>query len=60
MTQEKVDLMNSHVNAILRPTFGNKSSYEIAVFLHSHEILNRLDLVEIKPNDVLLKPSLIL
>lgn len=60
LTQEKVDLMNSHVNAILRPTFRNKSSYEIAAFLHSHEILNKLDLVEIKPNDVLLKPSLIL
>ena len=59
LTQEKVDLMNSHINGILRPTLNNRSTYSFALFLHTKQIIRKLGIVEIKPDDVHLSPNLI-
>lgn len=59
LTKEKVDLMNSHINAILRPTLNNISTYSFASFLHGSEIIALLGIVYIDPKDMVLKPSLI-
>lgn len=59
LTQEKVDLMNSNINGILRPTLNNRSTYLFALFLHTKQIIRKLGINEIKPDDVNLSPNLI-
>lgn len=58
LTQEKVDLMNSHINGILRPTLNNQSTYDFALFLHSKKLIRTLGLTKINPEDIILSPNL--
>lgn len=59
LTQKKVDLMNSHINAIIRPTLINKSSYDFSVFIHGPEIVRLLNITKIPSKNVLLNPTLV-
>lgn len=59
LTQEKVDLSVSHVNAIMRPDLNYRSTFEFASLLHSDEILKQLGIQNVPPKDVHLKPSLL-
>lgn len=59
LTQEKVNLMNSHINAILRPTLNNISTYEFAKFIHNRQIIDDLGIYFINPTQVVLNSSLV-
>lgn len=59
ITQEKVELAISHVNAILKPDLNNRSTFQFASFLYNEELLSLLNIQYIPPNDVHLKPSLL-
>lgn len=58
LTQEKVDLMMSHINSTVRPRF-EKTPYEMAEETFGEEILKKLGLMKIDPDEVDLTPSLI-
>ena len=58
LTQEKVDLMMSHINSTVRPRFA-KTPYEMAEETFGEEILKKLGLMKIDPDEVDLTPSLI-
>lgn len=58
LTQEKVDLMMSHINSTKRPRF-EKTPYEMAEETFGEEVLKRLGLMKIDPDGVDLTPSLI-
>ena len=67
LTQEDLDLMFSHINSTPRKIYNGKTPYEIFTFLHStednpnrgKEILELLNIKEIKRDEVVLKPYLI-
>lgn len=58
LTQEKVDLMNSNINGILRPTLNNQSTHSFALFLHSEKLISALGIHKINPRDIILSPRL--
>jgi IS30 family transposase len=59
LTQSDIDLMFSHINSTPRRSLGDKTPYEIFCFLYGSEVASLLNMVEIKRDDVVLKPSLI-
>ena len=59
LTQEKVNLMMSHINSYKRESLGDKSPYEAFKFFYGQDILDILGIVEIPANNILLKPSLL-
>ena len=59
LTKQKVDLINSHVNAILRPTLNNQSTFSFAEFMHGSLLLELLCITFIEPTSVHLKPELV-
>lgn len=59
LTQEKVDLMFSHINSYVRESNKNKTPYELMVESFGIEFLNLINITYIHPSDVNLKPSLI-
>ena len=67
LTQEDLNLMFSHINSTPRKIYNGKTPYEIFTFLYStkdnpnrgKEILELLNIKEIKRDEVVLKPYLI-
>ena len=67
ITQEDLDLMFSHINSTPRKSLRDKTPYEVFNFMMStsnnpergKEILNLLNIKEIKRDEVVLKPYLI-
>lgn len=59
LTQEKLDLMFSHINSTPRQSLGGKTPYEIFTFLYGEKIANKLNIQKIKSDDVTLTPSLL-
>lgn len=67
LTQEDLDLMFSHINSTPRKSLKDKTPYEVFAFMFSSidnpnrgkEILDLLNLKEIKRDEVVLKPYLI-
>lgn len=59
LTQDDINLMFSHINSTPRRALGNKTPFELFCFLYSADIAERLNISEIKRDDVILKPSLI-
>ena len=58
-SQEKIDLMMSHINSYARKNLGNKSPYDVFAFQYGAEILRIFNLQRIKPDDIILNPSLL-
>lgn len=58
LTQEDVNLVFSHVNALIRKQFRGKSAYDMFTFMYSVEIAAALGISYIPPKDVQLSPSL--
>ena len=48
LTQEKVDLMFSHINSVTRKSLGGKTPYEAFSFFYGSEILNKLNIQKIE------------
>ena len=59
LTQEKVDMMMNHINSYSRKKLGNKTPYEVFKFIYGDEAIDKLNLKEIKSNDILLHPRLL-
>ena len=58
-TQQTVDLIFSHINAVKRKQFNGKSSYDLFAFTYSTEIAELLGSCFIHPNDVIQSPVLL-
>lgn len=58
LTQDDVNLVFSHVNAVLRKQFRGKSAFDMFAFTYSIEIANALGISYIHPRDVISSPLL--
>lgn len=59
LTQEKVDLMFSHINSVPRKSLGGKTPYEAFSFFYGEEILKKLNIQKIQKDKVTLQPYLL-
>ncbi len=59
LTQDKVNLMFSHINSVPRKSLGNKTPYEAFSFLYGEEILNKLNIQKIAKDEVNTTPRLL-
>lgn len=61
LTQEKLDLMFSHINSVPRECYSGKTPYEMFEFFYDKDrkIMNLLNIQEIKRDEVTLKPYLL-
>lgn len=59
LTQEKINLMFSHINSTPRENLGNKTPYEIFTFIYGEEIANKLDIQKIEKDEVCTTPHLL-
>ena len=58
-TQETVDLIFSHVNAVKRKQFNGKSAYDMFSFSYSEVLASALGIAFIPPNQVVQSPKLL-
>ena len=58
LTQEKVDLMMSHINSYERKSIST-TPYKLQLAYYGEEFLKKIRIVEINPKDVTLKPALL-
>jgi len=58
-TQEDVDLIFSHINAVKRKQFNGKSAYEMFTFAYSEELAKLLGIYNVAPTDVIQTPKLL-
>ena len=59
LTQEKLDLMFSHINSTPRITLGGKTPYEVFTFIYGEKVAKKLNIQKIEKDDVTLTPSLL-
>ena len=59
LTQEKLDLMFSHINSTPREILGGKTPYEIFTFIYGKELANKLNIQEIEKDEVNTTPRLL-
>ena len=59
LTQEKVELMFSHINSVPRSSLGGKTPYEAFSFFYGDKILQKLNIRKIEKDTVTLKPYLL-
>ena len=59
LTQEKVDLLMSHINSTARPSLQGMTPIELALQHFGKDTVEKLGLHVIKPDDVCLKPELL-
>ncbi len=59
LTQEDINLMMSNVNSYKRKKLNNSSPLEIFNLMHGNDIATKLNILEIKSNDINLTPSLL-
>lgn len=55
LTQEDCDLIASYINNMTLDGLGNRTPYEFAKRFLGEEILNKLNIKYIKPNDLIIK-----
>ncbi len=58
-TQETVDLIFSHVNAVKRANFNGKSAYDMFTFAFTKMLASALNISFIPPEDVVQSPALL-
>ena len=58
-TQETVDLIFSHVNAVKRKQFNAKSSYDLFAYTYSQALANALGISYVDPKKVIQSPQLL-
>lgn len=59
LTQDKVNLMMSHINSYNRKKLNDSCPYKVFELLYSKEILNKLGIVHIPSDDINLTPTLL-
>lgn len=58
LDQEKVDLMMSHINSYGRESLNDRSPIDVFIALYGEEVLTKLNLRKINPDDINLTGSL--
>ena len=58
LTQDKVDLMFSHINSTPRESLGGKTPYEIFTFIYGRQLADKLNIQEIAKDEVNTTPRL--
>lgn len=59
LTQDSVNIMFSHINSTPRRALHGKTPYELFAFYFGNCVAEKLGIIEIQKDDVILKPSLI-
>lgn len=59
LSQEDINLMMSHINSYSREKLNDKSPFEVFGFLYGNDVLKKLDIFYVPPNEILLKPALL-
>lgn len=59
LSQTDVNRMMSHVNSYSRPVLNDKSPFDLFAFAYGPDILGKLGISRIPPNEIILKPTLI-
>ena len=59
LTQEDITLMNSHITSYMRPGLDDKTSQDVFSYLFGQELLRIFGLEKIKPEEVVLKNTLL-
>lgn len=59
LTQDKLNLMFSHINSVTRKSLGGKTPYEAFKFFYGKETLDKLNIQEIAKDKVTLQPYLL-
>lgn len=57
--QQDIELMMNHINSYKRKDLGGKSPYEMMAFMYGEEVLEKLRIKQIAPDNVHLKPDLL-
>ncbi len=58
LTQDKIDLMFSHINSTPRESLGGKTPYEIFTFIYGRKLADKLNVQEIAKDEVTTTPRL--
>ena len=59
LTQEKLNLMFSHINSTPRKNLGNKTPYEIFTYIYGEDLANKLNIQKILKDEVNTTPRLL-
>lgn len=59
LTQDKLDLMFSHINSVPRKSLGGKAPYEALEFFYGKEPLKKFNIQKIKEDEVTLQSYLL-
>lgn len=59
LTQEKINLMFSHINSTPRESLGDKTPYEIFTFIYGKELADKLNIQKIEKDEVCTTPRLL-
>lgn len=59
LTQEKLNLMFSHINSTPRESLGGKTPYEIFTFIYGKGLSDKLNIQKIEKDEVTLTPHLL-
>lgn len=59
LSQEQIQLMMNHINSYPREKFGDKTPYETFKIFFTEDILKKLDVKPISPDDIVLHPKLL-
>lgn len=59
LTQDKVNLMMSHINSYSRPALNDKAPFDLFSFIYGNKTLSDLGIHKIPANEIVLKPSLL-
>lgn len=59
LTQDKINLMFSHINSTPRENLGNKTPYEIFTFIYGKELAEKLNIQKIAKDEVNTTPRLL-
>jgi len=59
LTQEKINLMFSHINSYPRESKKNNCPYDIFSIIYGREFLDKLKITRIEPGDLILQPYLL-
>ena len=59
LTQDKLDLMFSHINSVPRKSLGGMTPYEAFEFFYGKDTLDKFNIQKIKEDEVTLQPYLL-
>lgn len=59
LTQDKVNLMFSHINSTPRKSLGDKTPYEVFTYIYGTEVANKLNIQKIAKDEVCTTPHLL-